>query len=136
MTCLIKLLLGLALTGMLMPALATVPQQVLSKYGGEYSAKCSDKAALRAKVTKEGLSLTLGPKSVTGVFEMEALTYLGQSPPDGYETALMSNAKQAGSIVFIVYSSKAGLWVELDVDDAVLKQLGSSKRNAGKLKRC
>ncbi|WP_128003569.1 hypothetical protein [Piscinibacter defluvii] len=115
---------------------APVPANLLAAYGGEYSAKCSDPSALRARVSKEGLTLVRGSKSITGVFEMEALSYMGNSPPAGYETTLMSNAKGVGSIVFIMYRSKNGPMVDLDTDPPVLKRVGIAQRGTVKYKKC
>ncbi|MGH8569921.1 MAG: hypothetical protein ACREXU_18435, partial [Gammaproteobacteria bacterium] len=115
---------------------APVPPNLLTAYGGEYSATCSDPSALRARVAKEGLTIVRGSKSITGVFEMEALSYMGNSPPPGYETTLMSNAKGVGSIVFIMYRSKSGPMLDLDTDPSVLKRVGIVKRGTVKYKRC
>lgn len=115
---------------------APMPAKLLADYGGEYSAACADPKALRARIDKDGLSLVRGERKVTGTFEMEALTYLGQSPPEGYETALMGHAKGLGSIVFVIYRGKSGPLVDLDTDAPVLKKVGVSKRGTVKYRRC
>lgn len=122
--------------GMQPCAAAPIPDKLLAAYGGDYSAKCNDSSALRVKVSRQGLTLARGSKSITGQFEMEALSYLGNNPPAGYETTLMSNAKGVGSIVFVMYHSKSGPMVDLDADPPVLKQVGIAKRGTVKYKRC
>ncbi len=131
-----RLLAAFALVSVLQPCLAApVPKKLLDAYAGEYSANCSDPKTLRARFSRDGLTLLRGTTSITGAFEMEALSYMGPNPPKGYETTLMSNAKE-GSIVFVMYRSKSGPMLDLDTDPAVLKRVGIAKRGTVKYKKC
>lgn len=132
-----RVLLMAALSSALSPCMAApVPQKVLDAYAGEYSAGCGDPKALRARISEKGLSLVRGTTTVTGAFEIEALSYMGPNPPQGYETSLMSNAKGLGSIVFIIYRSKSGPLIDLEADPPVLKRVGIAKRGTVKYRKC
>jgi hypothetical protein len=111
-----------------------MPKEYVTAYGGEYSAACKDKSALRARISSEGMSLIRGSKTIITEFDHDALSYFGRNIPDGFQGALMGKK----GIAFIMYESKkgSGSALEVDADPAVLKQLGIGKSGPGRLTKC
>jgi len=110
---------------------ASMHQGYVDAYGGEYSVACKDPSALRAKISKEGLSLSRGSRTVNAGFEMDALNYFGRAtPPDDFTSALMGKG-----VIFVIYKTKAGLVLDVEGDPAVLKEVGAMK-GATKLRKC
>ncbi len=114
---------------------APVPERVLAVYAGDYSGNCGDPASLRARISKEGLTLLRGSRSITGTFEGEDPSYLGASPPAAYATALKGQAGGVGSIVFVMYRYPSGPAVDIEADPAVLQRVGIQRKTI-RYKRC
>lgn len=103
---------------------------VIKNYGGSYSSACRDASAPRLLVIPNALIFTQGGKSITGRDVLSAYTYFGNSPPDDFRVALMSQVKGNTSMVFIVYEDKQGQYITLEADDKLSSALGKVRMNA------
>ena len=98
----------------------------LKLYGGTYSANCSDARADRLKVLADRLVFTSGNRELVAKDIEADVSYWGKSPPGNFEIALMGEVSPERGLLFLVYSDKRGLYIQLDGHPDVLKDIGHS----------
>ena len=111
------------------PARALEPD-VMQRYGGTYSVQCADAASPRLRITAEALLVERGDKRLTGSRPQASYSYFGQSPPPGYEVALLSQERGAPELTFIVYRDRGGLYLQFDAEPRIMAALGRPPANA------
>ena len=111
------------------PAWALEPD-VLQRYGGTYSVQCADAASPRLRITADALLVERGAQRLTGLRPQASYSYFGQSPPPGYEVALLSQERGAPELTFIVYRDRGGLYLQFDAEPRIMAALGRPAANA------
>jgi hypothetical protein len=119
----------LACVAAALPAWALEPD-VLQRYGGTYSVQCADAASPRLRITADALLVERGAQRLTGLRPQASYSYFGQSPPPGYEVALLSQERGAPELTFIVYRDRAGLYLQFDAEPRIMAALGRPAANA------
>ncbi len=105
---------------------AALDADALKQYGGTYSADCGNPVAPRGTVFADALVVLEGDRRIAGDKLQAAYSYFGQSPPPGYQVALLSEMRGSGQLMFLVYRDKSGQYMTLDGDPKVRAALGKA----------
>jgi len=98
----------------------------LAQFGGTYSVACGNPSMARLRVTADALMVEAGNQRMTGTDPQAAYSYFGQSPPKGFQVALLSQVRGMSELMFMVYRDRVGNYVELDGAANVRAALGPS----------
>ena len=98
--------------------------QTLKLFGGNYSSDCGSSAAPRLRVVADALMVEQGNKRMTGNNVQASYSFFGQSPPPGYQVALLSEVRAQLQMIFIVCRDTSGQYIIIDGDPKVRTALG------------
>jgi hypothetical protein len=108
---------------------------VLRLYGGLYAIDCSQAQSPRVRVERQAISVEQGNRRLTAQSVQAAYSYFGQSPPPGYQVALLGQVQGRHEMTFVVKADARGQFMEVDGDKAVLATLGPALTKA-RYRRC
>ena len=99
---------------------------VITRYGGVYSADCGDASAPRLRATAEALIVEVGKRRMTGKnVQISVAPFGNQLPPPGQQiVTLLSEVRDGHELSFWVHLDVSGQFVELEADSAVTSALG------------
>ncbi len=103
-----------------------LPSDVVARFGGVYSPDCNRPDAPRLRVTADALTVEQGARRLSGRQAQVAYAYFGNSPPAGYQVALLGEAPGNVSIVFVVFRDPGGHYIGVEGDRQVVALLGPS----------
>ncbi len=98
----------------------------LKAFGGIYSAACANPSAPRVRVAADALMVEQGTQRMTGRAIQAAHSYFGQSPPENFIVALLSEVRPGFELMGFVYSDRAGPYLQLDAVPKVKAALGQT----------
>ncbi|MBO9652342.1 MAG: lysozyme inhibitor [Variovorax sp.] len=98
----------------------------LTQFGGTYSMACGTPTSARLRVTADTLIVESGNQRMTGTDPQASYSFFGQSPPRGFQVALLSQVRGMAELTFMVYRDRVGNYVELDGAPNVRAALGPS----------
>ena len=127
--------LAAAVFGAIAPARAALPPDVVASYGGVYAVNCADPASPRLRVTADALVVEQGNQRLTGQQAQAAYSYFGNSPPSGYQVALLSEVRGKLSLVFTILQDRRGQYATAEGDKEVHQMLGKLAART-KFRRC
>lgn len=107
-------------------AWAALPTDVVSQFGGTYATECARSDAPRLRITADTLTVEHGTQRLHGGQAQAAYAYFGNSPPPGYQVALLGEAPGKTSMVFIVYHDRTGQYINVEANRKVASLLGAS----------
>ncbi|MDZ4145908.1 MAG: Ivy family c-type lysozyme inhibitor [Burkholderiales bacterium] len=117
----------LAAAALLAPAArAALPADVVGQFGGIYATDCARPDAPRLRITADALTVEQGGRRLSGGQTQAAYAYFGNSPPPGYQVALLGEAPGKTSLVFIVSHDRTGQFINVEADRQVASLLGAS----------
>ncbi|MDM0114663.1 Ivy family c-type lysozyme inhibitor [Variovorax sp. J22R133] len=102
-----------------------LPADVLAMYGGTWSVNCANPYAPKLKVEADALMVERDGQRLTGIKPQAAASYFGNSPPENYEMALLSEVRGGSELLFIVYRDKRNRYIKLSADGKTAAALGS-----------
>jgi len=110
--------------------------EALATFGGEYSSRCGDPAALRIVVSKAGLTATRGKRAVTSKGAEEEQEFLADAPPD-YATALVGTQVEPHvAFAVLFFQDTQGVYAQLAPDARLLSTLGLKRGDTTRYARC
>jgi hypothetical protein len=107
----------------------------LKAYGGTYMVDCGNPASAKATAFADALVFLQGSKRIAGSNVEPQYSYFGNSSPEGYLVALVSEVKGAGQMLWIVYEDKSGRYLTIDGDPKVVAAIGKPLLQT-KFRRC
>lgn len=97
----------------------------LARYGGTYSAHCSDPRVARLNVTRLALTIDVAKQRMSGTDILAAVSAYGNSrPPPGFQIQLMSQVRGRESLIFEVFLDERGRYVKVSGSPLVEAALG------------
>ena len=120
-------LLALAALTLATPALSQ-PEKLdkysLERWGGTWRADCKDTTGARVEVREEALVFVHKGKRVTATNFRIASSWFGNSPPPGFETALLADQPNDKQFLAFLWKDDTGEYIQLDGDPEILTQIG------------
>jgi hypothetical protein len=108
----------------------------LEQYGGTYSVDCEDDRADRLKVLIYRMVFE-SKKEELVTEDIEAnVSYWGNSPPEDFEIAFTGTVKKDRGLLFLVYGSEQGPYIQMDGDPKILKGIGRAPGEETRYHRC
>lgn len=107
------------------PAWAALDAEAMKQFGGTYRADCGNDASSKITVFENDVVFLNGSKRIAGTKVETSYSYFGNSAPEGFQAALMSDTPQ-GQLLALVYEDDKGRYIKLDGDAAVAAQLGKA----------
>lgn len=107
-------------------ARAALPADVVRQFGGSYSTDCARPDAPRLRVTADALTMEQGVQRLSGGQALAAYAYFGNSPPPGYQVALLGEGPGKASVTFIVLHDPAGQYIQVEANQHAKSVLGPS----------
>lgn len=105
---------------------AALDEDFLKNYGGSYTMDCADPASAKATVFDTALVFLDGERRVAGSNADLASSWFGNSPPENFLFALLSDMPDAGQMIWMVYQDESGLYLTIDGDIGVIEAIGTS----------
>jgi hypothetical protein len=99
-------------------------------YGGTYMSDCGKNTSPKLTVFETALVFLDGNKRVASTGVMSSYSYFGQSPPEGFEVALIGTFPGDLQLVAIIFGdAKGGKYIgELGGDDKIMNQIDPASR--------
>ncbi len=110
--------------------------EYLTRFGGTYSADCSDAKADRLTILADRLIFASGNRELVASDIFADVYFWGRQPPDDFEIALMGELEPDRGLLFLVYSDKQGLYIRLDGHPDVLNDIGHSPEDVTRYYMC
>jgi hypothetical protein len=105
---------------------ATLDADFLEIYGGSYMIDCADPASAKATVFDTALVFLDGNTRIAGSNADAAFSYFGNSPPENFLMALLSDLPDAGQMIWMVYQDDSGMYLTIDGDGDTMETIGTS----------
>lgn len=96
----------------------------LKAYGGTYMVDCRNPASAKATVFADALVFLHGSKRVAGSNVQAASSYFGNSPPEGYLMALLSEVAGGAEMYWFIFEDKSGRYLNIDGDAKLVAAIG------------
>ena len=106
-------------------AWAALDQDFLETYGGDYMIDCADPASAKATVLDTALVFLAGEKRIAGSNADFASSWFGNSPPENFLMALLSDMPDAGQMIWMVYQDESGMYLTIDADGDTMEAIGT-----------
>jgi hypothetical protein len=121
----------------LAPAAAesALDRDAFKTFGGTYMSDCKNPASPRLTVFEDQVVLLRGDVRVAAGNIQNAASYFGNSPPEGYNTAILSEDAAGNQLLFVVYEDAAGQYISIDGDAKSLARVGKAAQRL-KYRRC
>ncbi len=94
------------------------------RHGGSYAAACQRPDALRLQIGARSLVAEYAGRRIEARITDAAVSYFGQSPPPGFQAALLTDLPAGRELSVIVMRDTAGRYLQLQADDQTLADLG------------
>lgn len=105
---------------------AALDNDFLETYGGSYMIDCADPASAKATVFDTALEFLDGERRVAGSNADVAYSYFGNSPPDNFLMALLSDLPDSGQMIWMVYQDESGMYLTIDAGGDAMEAIGTS----------
>lgn len=100
-------------------------QDVLSQYGGVWSPDCTNPSLPRLRVVADGLIVERGDKRLMGRDPQASFSFFGNSPPRGFDVALLSQVRGGSEMMFMVYRDGRGRFIQIEAGPKTAAALGT-----------
>jgi hypothetical protein len=105
---------------------AALDTDFLENYGGSYMIDCADPASAKATVFDTTLEFLDGARRIAGSNADVASSYFGNSPPESFLLALLSDLPDAGQMIWMVYQDESGMYLTIEGDGEAMEAAGTS----------
>ncbi len=117
---------ALTLLACALPAQAALDEDFLENFGGSYMIDCADPASAKATVFDTALVFLDGERRIAGSNADVASSYFGNSPPENFLMALLSELPDAGQMIWMVYQDESGMYLTIEGDRDSMEAIGTS----------
>ena len=101
------------------PAWADLDAAALRLWGGNWSVACGNTAAPNLRVLQSSLMVVARNRQLTGRQVRPAYSYFGQSTPENFDVALLSEVRPGTELTFLIWRDARGPYIEISADKAV-----------------
>jgi hypothetical protein len=106
-----------------------------ARWGGTWISDCTSNKSSKVTVFEDALVFLEGDKKVEGGHFRVASGWFGNSPPENYRTALLSELPGEKQFLAFIYEDEQGEYITLDGDAEVVAQIGKPALGA-KYRKC
>ncbi|WP_079415456.1 Ivy family c-type lysozyme inhibitor [Thiomonas intermedia] len=101
------------------PAWADLDAAALRLWGGNWSVACGNTAAPYLRVLQSSLMVVARNRQLAGRQVRPAYSYFGQSTPENFDVALLSEVRPGAELTFLIWRDARGPYIEISGDKAV-----------------
>jgi hypothetical protein len=117
------------------PAWAALDADAMKHYGGTYLGDCKNPNGPKVRIFENDIVFLNGANRVAVGNLGPQYSYFGNSAPENYVVALVSEMPDGAQLIAIVYKDAAGEYIQIDGDAKIMARVG--KAAAGlKYRRC
>ena len=101
------------------PDWADLDAAALRLWDGNWSVACDNTAAPNLRVMQSSLMVVARNRQLTGRQVRPAYSYFGQSTPENFDVALLSEVRPGAEFTFLIWRDARGPCIEISADKAV-----------------